>query len=86
MNLIDYGPWTITVPFFTHEHISAFKGATLPSRPEIGTLYFILHGQIKAMYSRMHKDHDWVAAQSGPSDQALLDRVLAQDIVNYETY
>lgn len=82
MKLLEYGDWTIFVPFFTYDRIMIYRGHRLPP-PRFGVLYFVQNNKITNMHQCNLGLQDWAHYQIGELDRIELSKILNQEHLYY---
>lgn len=83
MRLLDYGIWTLFVPFFTSEDVIAYNGyKELPLHP--GILYHLRHSKIVFMKQCDIKGTQWDACPKiTEDDHSDVQEILIKENIVY---
>lgn len=82
MKLLEYGIWTIYVPFFTEEAPVVYRGIQEPLAT-FGVLYYIKNTLITRMRQCNYKSNIWEEYDASKFDQKDLIKLLSRERVIY---
>jgi hypothetical protein len=83
MKLIDYGTWTIFMPFFSNEPIRAYDYFFL-STPKMGTTYLILNGTVQKIFNCIRQEEGWREITPNDRDLQLFFFMIDKENIIYE--